>query len=149
MTPLNPEEIAICDGLFFIPFYPERFHDIVLEDISAFAGPEKRAERLRWLVSTARTAMKERWIDDLRGLWCTRFQIADGIEADCCLAGHTPADIETESLQRHARQIEGQKALPAGRPETLQGLQGLLSGARVKKLAPEENYSPPEWLKNL
>ena len=148
-TPLNLAEIAICNGLFLIRFYPEKHHDAVLEDIASFVGPEKRGERLLWLIGGARRAMAaEGWRDELRGLWCTRFKPADGIEADCGLAGHAPANIEAEAIETHRQIVAAERrALPSGRPETLPGLQGLLSAARVKKLAPEENYSPPDWLK--
>lgn len=147
MTPLTPEEAKICEALNLIKFYPREFHDAVLDDIAAFAGPEKRPERLRWLVKTAGLAMAAGWSNELRGLWCTRFQPADKIEAYSTLPGHTAADIESENLQRQIPEPE-QKQLAAGelRPSELPDLAYF---ANQKKLKREENYEPPEYLKNL
>lgn len=114
MIPLNAQEAQICERLNLIRFYPKDHHDVILDDIAQFAGPECRAQRLQWLVSAARAAMKaEGWRDDLRGLWCTRFKPADGVEADCSLAGHTPADIENEKLLAHreVKTIEARKII--------------------------------------
>ena len=64
-----------------------------------------RAERLQWLVDAMVNHIGT-WYGpvELRGVYCTRFRPADGIEAYCIQsAGFTAMDIEAENNQGHPR----------------------------------------------
>ena len=56
------------------------------------------AERLMWLVGELVNHVDE-WPGpaEVRGLFCSRFRPADGIEADCTLPGYAAADGEVKS----------------------------------------------------
>lgn len=60
------------------------------------------AQALDWLVTTMIDRVGEwKGTAELRGLLCTRFKPADGVEAYCSLAGFTPADSESQTLLEH------------------------------------------------
>lgn len=95
---LNPRDLStIGADLMVIPMYPTAQHDVILRMIERFVdAPEK----LRWLVDNAVMHMpKWEGIPTLRGLYCTRFKPADGIEADCTIPGLTPDDNETAYIE--------------------------------------------------
>ena len=58
-------------------------------------------DRLSWLVSQLVNHVGE-WPGpaEVRGLLCSRFKPADGIEADCTLAGFSPSDGEIASASK-------------------------------------------------
>jgi hypothetical protein len=58
-------------------------------------------ERLEWLVAQLVNRVGE-WPGsaEVRGIFCTRFKPADGVEADCTLAGFTAADGELKSARK-------------------------------------------------
>ena len=65
------------------------------------------AAALDWLVTTMIDRVGEwKGTAQLRGLLCTRFKPADGIEMDCAIPGFTPADSETRELEGHERYRE-------------------------------------------
>lgn len=73
--------------------------------------------QLDWLVSTMVNQVGEwRGPKEFRGLFCTRFKPADGIEADCLeTPGFTGAALEARSIETH----EERKALTGGRDQKL------------------------------
>jgi hypothetical protein len=100
---MNPDTIAkAVKRLGIIRFFPvdadARLE--VMEQIRRLVGngelfgtaPE---QRLTWLIDTAVTHMRE-WggLPELRGLYCTRWKPADGIEMYSSLPGFTPQDSE-------------------------------------------------------
>jgi hypothetical protein len=56
------------------------------------------ADRLHWLVTELVNHVGE-WPGpaEVRGLFCSRYRPADGIEADCSLPGYSPAAGEAKS----------------------------------------------------
>jgi hypothetical protein len=58
-------------------------------------------EQLRWLVQTLVDRVGH-WPGpaEVRGLLCTQYRPADGIEAPCTLAGYSPADGEAKTATR-------------------------------------------------
>jgi hypothetical protein len=89
------EQIARAVGeMAAIPYFPADEHALraIMQQISKFVD---RPDRLRWLVDAALNTMLQ-WggISELRGLYCTKFKPADGIEADCHLPGYSANDCE-------------------------------------------------------
>jgi hypothetical protein len=93
------------------------------------------AEQLNWLTRTLIDRVGE-WQGpaQLRGLFCTRFKPADGIEGPTCtIAGFTPADSETAWLN-----APEQRYLPA--PDDTRGTEkerGLIEAVAKKLKIPD------------
>lgn len=82
-------------------------------------------EQLDWLVSTMIDRVGEwKGPKEMRGLFCTRYRPADGIEAECSIAGFTAADGEQRSIVAAA---EEKHALNQAARKMLNSIQG---GAR-------------------
>ncbi|HEY1242204.1 MAG TPA: hypothetical protein VGF16_16685 [Bryobacteraceae bacterium] len=162
---MEPSKVReLCRQLLTIPHYPRDEHDLVMESILEFAD---REDGLAWLVKAAKIAMTKAnggWAGEgeLRGLWCTRFKPADRVEADCTLPGHTPNEIESANVRAHNALLQSErkaprlspaqprKALAAPQPSPAGPLGDLITGtAGAKKLEAEDNYEPPDWLKDL
>ena len=110
---LTPKELALIgEDLLVIPFYPIAHHDVILRMLERFVD---RPERLRWLVDAAVMNLPQ-WggVPALRGLYCTRFKPADGIEADCAIPGFTPDDNETAYLDAQSKLTSYNRAAAAG-----------------------------------
>lgn len=59
-------------------------------------------DALEWLIVTMIDRVGEwKGTAQLRGLLCTRFKPADGVEMDCGLPGFTPADSESAMIEQH------------------------------------------------
>ena len=89
------------DDLETIPFFRDSMRASVKRELMNIA-PHYRA--LRWLVDTAKHKCKE-WpgMSELRGLLCTRFDPADGIdEPMCSISGYSPYEQEQKYLDRVA-----------------------------------------------
>jgi len=100
---LKPETLASMGrDLMAIPAYPSDQHDLILRMLDRFVDTP---EHLRWLVDTA-VMYLPRWegVPALRGLYCTRYKPADGIEADCTIPGFTPADNEMAYYENKANE---------------------------------------------
>lgn len=113
---------AVHEMAQVIPYFPsdEAGQLIIMRQMERFVS---HAHELRWLVDTA-TGVMRKWesIPELRGLYCTRFKPADGIEANCSLPGFTPE----ESEMRYA--LEESKRRMLSEPEMAKNL------ARQKEL---------------
>ena len=88
-----------------IPFAPQdpAQQDALMEAIAEFAD---RPDALAWTVKVA-VAKWTKWIGpaELRGIYCTRFQPADGVEADVVgTRGFTAADNEAAYMETQARE---------------------------------------------
>jgi hypothetical protein len=104
------EQIANAVGeLAAIPYFPadEYARRAIMRQIAKFVD---RPDHLHWLVNAALNTMRH-WdgIPELRGLYCTKFKPADGIEADCHLPGYSANDCEAQ----HALEAGKHAALPA------------------------------------
>jgi hypothetical protein len=102
---------SACDDLATIPFFPEGSRASVMNELRRMV-PHRRA--LDWLVKTA-VARCKKWpgMSDLRGLLCTRWDAADGIdEPNCGIPGYTAEECEARYLELHERlkSLDGQFA---------------------------------------
>lgn len=93
-------EIA-CDGLAMLRYFPSGSRGAVME-LLANMCPHKEA--LEWLVAETVNHVAD-WPGsaELRGLLCTRFDAADGVEGYTTLPGYTPAEMEARYLEQHER----------------------------------------------
>lgn len=89
-----------------IPFFPRdpNAQDYLLAALRRFVGTE---DELRWLTDTAINSIRK-WegLPQLRGLFCSHFRPADGVEMDCDVAGYTPADCERAYLERQSAETQ-------------------------------------------
>lgn len=94
-----------CDDLAMMPFFPNEARASVMLLLVRMC-PSKRA--LDWLVAECVNHV-ERWPGpaELRGLLCTRFDAADGIDGFCSLPGYSPAEMEARHLARHEQLMAG------------------------------------------
>lgn len=78
-------------------------------------------EELEWLVTTMINHF-ERWRGpkEMRGLFCTRFRPADGVEETCTVAGFTALDSESGYLEQFS--ADRRKELEAARVGELRRL---------------------------
>jgi hypothetical protein len=103
---------AIIDAvmaLSMIPFAPQKpdQHEQLMIALAAFAD---KPDALKWTVGIA-VANWHQWlgIAELRGIYCSRFKPADGIEADAMeTPGFTPGDNETAYLMDRAADTDQQ-----------------------------------------
>jgi hypothetical protein len=66
---------------------------------------------------------------ELRGIYCTRFDPADGVDAWCSLPGYRASDGEQRTIEAH-EQIKAGGYLPEPAKENLQKL---IAGAKQRK----------------
>jgi hypothetical protein len=104
-------EIAVGD-LSTIPFFPsdERARASVMEQLRRMCP---HIEGLRFIVDTAMARCKQ-WpgMSELRGLLCTRYNAADGIdEPNCSIPGFTAEEAEAKFLAAH-ESVKAQSQLP-------------------------------------
>lgn len=70
--------------------------------LRSMVGEEKQ---LDWLINTMLNQVGEwRGTVDLRGIYCTRFKPAEGLEATTSTAGFSQDDLEAESSTKHLEQ---------------------------------------------
>jgi hypothetical protein len=86
-----------------IPFFPKDpiLQRVIAVEISEYVGTQ---EQLDWLAKTARRHFRH-WERDgalvqLRGLFCTRFEPADGIRETCTMSGFTAEDRERAFFEK-------------------------------------------------
>lgn len=104
------------DELESIPFYPNTPGGklAVMKTLRSMVSTKQQMD---WLTFTM-TNRVTRWqgCGEMRGVFCSRFKPADGIEADCAAtAGFTPGELEAGSIAAH----EDRKALTSGRDQKL------------------------------
>lgn len=85
---------------------------------------------LEWLVDEVVNKI-EVWPGpkELRGIFCTRFDPADGVDVWCSLPGYRPSDGEQRAIEAH-EQIKAGGYLPEPAQETLHKL---IEGAKARK----------------
>ena len=99
-------EDAVND-LATIPFFPERGSSSIYSELAKMC-PHKRA--LSWLIDTAKARCRT-WpgLAELRGLLCTRFDAADGIdEPNCSIPGFTVEEAEMRHIEEHDNRKRGE-----------------------------------------
>lgn len=96
--PTEEDFLAACGELSAIPFFPSDSgaRTAVARALRSFVS---QTHHLRWLVDTSIDHMRQ-WggVAELRGIYCTRFKPADGVEGYSSISGFTPADSENAYL---------------------------------------------------
>lgn len=127
MAEIQNEDLAGALAQFsMLRYFPadEMAHESIVLLLRRLCGTR---ERLMWLIS--------RMVDhvgywpgpaEVRGLFCTRFRPADGVEADCTLPGYTAADGEATTERATV------KALP--KAEAVKLLEGLRDPEMERRL---------------
>lgn len=117
-----------CDDLATIPYFPTSSRASVIVQLGRMC-PHKRA--LEWLTSTAVARCKQ-WpgMSELRGLLCSRFDAADGLdEPTCSIPGFSAEEQEARFLERH-EEIKQLANKPVA-PESRELVRRLLASAKV------------------
>jgi hypothetical protein len=89
-----------------IPFFPkeEYAQRAIMTEIAKFAD---RPEHVEWLEHAAIRSMREwRGVAELRGMYCTRFKPADGIDEYCSVPGFSANDCEAAYIDERSKQTE-------------------------------------------
>lgn len=88
-----------------MPFFPNDARSSVMHFLLKIC-PSKEA--LDWLVAEAVNHVT-RWpgLAELRGLLCTRYEPADGIDGYTSLPGYSAADMEARYIERHEQLKSG------------------------------------------
>lgn len=151
-----PEMMRLVGKVRFFPNDTEVIMSIS-SDVIRFAD---QPERLQLLVNAFIDEIGE-WhgIKEFRGVWCTRWKPADGIETSSTIPGFREADSESGTSSRaliepeiKARALErGQepKYLPLP-PEEIRANRELVAkvdATKLKGLEPLEDYVAPGWLR--
>lgn len=100
MPDISKEDLErACDDLAMLPFFPVEARASVMHLLAKIC-PSKKA--LVWVVAEASNHW-QKWHGsaELRGLLCTRFDAADGVEGHCSVPGYTAADAEARYLAQH------------------------------------------------
>jgi hypothetical protein len=129
---LRNEEIEMAsDEMESIPFYPTTTGG-KLAVMKVLRSMVSTKQQLNWLTFTmVNKAGRWKGCGELRGVFCSRFKPADGIEADCAeTAGFTPGELEARTISDH----EDRKALSGARD------QKLLAGATAAIPGIEEQF---------
>jgi hypothetical protein len=90
---------AAVDDLATMKYFPRESRASVMDFLSRIC-PHKRA--LTWVVAEMLNHVAD-WpgLAELRGLLCTRFDAADGVDAYCNLPGYTAAEAEAQHYEQH------------------------------------------------
>jgi hypothetical protein len=117
------------DDLEMLQFFPKESRGAVLTLLRKMV-PHKTA--LTWLISECVNHIGK-WPGpaELRGLLCTRYDPADGIDQWCSLPGYSAADAEAKTIAEH-EQRKIQERVGGYVSEEYREI--LLSGRKVKKL---------------
>jgi hypothetical protein len=93
------------DALAMMRFFPQESRAQVMLLLSRMC-PHREA--LRWLVTEATSRLSD-WPGpgELRGLLCTRYDAADGIDRYCTLPGYRAEDYEQQHYERHKQFLAG------------------------------------------
>lgn len=111
MRPSAQQFIEAVGKLGSIPKFPVDTYarEGILESLIGMAST---VEQLNWLV-TNMLNHSDQWhgVKELRGVFCSRFKPADGVEGTCLhTRGFTPGDCETAHLLEHPRPLSDTEA---------------------------------------
>ena len=151
---LKKQDIAAAvEELAAIPYFPQSAGAKVAigAHIGKFVSDSKK---LRWLIDSAIVAMGEwRGIPELRGLYCTRYKPADGVEGICTLAGYSPEELEMAPAYRPAIGAVDQKLLSASEEtemiEEALGAPGIIAQTAALKQLPKPTAADRKYSKEL
>jgi len=121
--------VAQMTILRFFPAEPVA-RAMVMQVLSRIVGT---SQQLNWLVDTLINRVGE-WHGpaELRGIFCTRFKPADGIEANCSISGFTAADSEMAHVSAPApRYLPAPDDEPIG-TELFTGIEALVKSRKLK-----------------
>jgi hypothetical protein len=90
---------AAVDDLATIPFFPNESRASVMNFLAKIC-PHRKA--LVWLAAEATNRVRT-WpgLAEIRGLLCTKYDAADGIDGYCALPGYTPGEMEAKHFEQH------------------------------------------------
>ena len=118
--------VDAVDELATMPFFPTESRGAVMALLGKMC-PHRTA--LRWLVAEAvNHCGKWPGMAELRGILCTRFDAADGVEHWSTLPGYRAEDAEAKHYERHEQVTSGGALCD----ETRQFLQ--LAAAKVRRV---------------
>jgi hypothetical protein len=123
---------AAVNDLETIPYFPKEGRATVMTHLRRMC-PHKRA--LRWTVDTAVMKCRQ-WpgISELRGLLCTRFDAADGIdEPNCSIPGYSAEEAEARYIAEHEARKQLERAGPR-REEAAQLVKQVAAGTGKGRL---------------
>jgi hypothetical protein len=111
----NPDDLHAladaCNDFAMLPFWPEAARASVMRMLAELC-PHREA--LRWLVnSTVKRVGKWPGPAELRGMLCTRYDPADGIESYATTPGFTADDAEMRYIEREQQARNGWLLSPA------------------------------------
>ena len=113
-----------AEDLGTIPFFPSEAQASIMRQLMKMC-PHREA---LWFVVDTAVARCKRWpgMSELRGLLCTRYNAADGIDEPCCsIRGFTPEECEERFYERELEALPTRQQLMA--PESAAMIQKLLS----------------------
>lgn len=128
-----------------IPFFPtsKAGQMIVIRALESFVSTD---QQLAWLTDRAVNHMRKFNLPELRGLFCTRWKPADGVQEFSTLPGFTTADLEAQAFDQQAQQTaeliekwKNQKLLAA--PGSVEPFE-LPPGAKLRLLPPAPKTRP-------
>jgi enoyl-CoA hydratase/carnithine racemase len=121
-----------CNDFAMLPFFPQEARASVMMLLAKMC-PHRRA--LRWLVEEVVNHVGK-WPGpaELRGLLCTRYDPADGIDHWCSLPGYTAADAEARHYAQH-EQLKTQENIGGYLGEEVAPLQQLAQAKAMPRLA--------------
>jgi hypothetical protein len=139
MNKITSENVAKAIAVMkdTIPFFPKQVLalEIVQRSIESFVST---GEQLEWLTHIACNTMRQWSLPELRGIFCSRFQPADGIWASAETPGFTPDEALTaaESAYHEREAKEYERKLAEWKEE-----------AKLLGAAPEPFEIPPAAVK--
>lgn len=91
------------EDLSMLPYFPTEARGAVMRQLAKMC-PHKTA--LKWLISQVVDRVGK-WPgpSELRGILCSRYDSADGIDVWSTLPGYTPADGEARSIAEHEQRL--------------------------------------------
>lgn len=92
------ELFRAVDSLATLPFFPQDSRGAVMEFVAQIC-PHREA--LEWLISRAVELDKWPGLGEIRGLLCTKWDAADGIDRYCSLPGYSGGECESRHLEQH------------------------------------------------
>lgn len=155
MRPTKQEIVDAVGRLGILKFFPSGDNERkeIMRFVERLVGT---TAQLNWLVGAVIDGCNE-WPGpkELRGIFCTRYRPADGVEAECSVSGFTASDGERKFQERQSLELEspaGQKLIEgSASPEELteseeskvSTLQLAKDGVKSMRRGP---VMTPEWL---
>lgn len=116
-----------------LEFFPRESRASVMRLLRVLC-PHKRA--LKWLVSELVNHVNK-WpgAAEVRGVLCTRFEPADGIDQWCSLPGYTAEEAEAKHFDRHQQLTKGEGCIAEKPTEIVKQLAGKMKQIPEAKIS--------------